>query len=68
MKGGILQSDDLRQYRLDFQEAIQINLNDSLKGFTSSAPSSGPILAFILNLMIGLTFIYLIFKRKYFLI
>jgi gamma-glutamyltranspeptidase len=56
-KGGILSLDDLRQYRLDFQEAKSINLNDSLKCFSSPPPSSGFIVTFILNIMIGFIFL-----------
>ncbi|UJR24668.1 hypothetical protein I4U23_006041 [Adineta vaga] len=55
-KGGILTQNDLRQYGLDFQEALSFNLNTSLKAFTSSAPSNGPILALILNIMFGYQF------------
>ncbi|CAF1417852.1 unnamed protein product [Adineta ricciae] len=55
-RGGILTLNDLRQYGLDFQEALSFNLNSSLKAFTTSAPSSGPILALILNIMLGYDF------------
>ncbi len=48
--------DDLRKYDVDFHEAISIDLNNSLKAFTTLAPSSGPILAFILNIMSGYNF------------
>jgi gamma-glutamyltranspeptidase len=54
--GGILTLDDLRRYNIDFQEALSVDLNDSLKVFTSTAPSSGPIMTFILNIMTGLLF------------
>ncbi len=54
--GGILTADDLRRYNIDFQEALSVDLNDSLKVFTSTAPSSGPIMTFILNIMTGLLF------------
>lgn len=52
-KGGILTKEDLRQYKIDFHQSISIPLNDSLKIFTSSAPSSGSIIVFILNVMFG---------------
>ena len=52
-KGGILIKEDLQQYKLDFHQAISVPLNDSLKIFTGSAPSSGSIIVFILNVMLG---------------
>ncbi|CAF1183876.1 unnamed protein product [Adineta steineri] len=55
-RGGILTLDDLRQYDLDIREALSINLNNSLKAFTSSSPSSGPILALILQIILGYKF------------
>ncbi|CAF1527772.1 unnamed protein product, partial [Rotaria sordida] len=55
-KGGILTQDDLRQYKLDFSESIFVNLTDKLIGYTSSAPSSGPILIFILNILLDYNF------------
>jgi gamma-glutamyltranspeptidase/glutathione hydrolase/leukotriene-C4 hydrolase len=57
-EGGILTKEDLRQYKLDFQEALSVDLNNSLKAFTSSSPSSGSILLFILNIMLGFIFNY----------
>jgi len=53
-----LTKEDLRQYKLDFQEALSVDLNNSLKAFTSSSPSSGSILLFILNIMLGFIFNY----------
>ncbi|CAF1484417.1 unnamed protein product, partial [Rotaria sordida] len=55
-RGGILTLEDLREYDIDFHEAISIDLNNSFKAFTSLAPSSGPILAFILNIISGYNF------------
>ncbi|CAF2748616.1 unnamed protein product [Rotaria sp. Silwood2] len=55
-KGGILTRDDLRQYKLDFSESIGVNLTNELIGYTSSAPSSGPILIFILNILLDYNF------------
>lgn len=52
-RGGILTKEDLRQYKLDFHQSLPVSLNDSLKIFTSSAPSSGSIIVFILNIMFG---------------
>ena len=51
--GGIITKEDLAKYQVDFQEAIAVHLNDSLTAFTTPAPSSGPILTFILNILRG---------------
>ncbi|CAF1440184.1 unnamed protein product [Rotaria sordida] len=52
-RGGIITKQDLADYQVDFDEALRIHLNNSLTGFTSQAPSSGPILIFILNILQG---------------
>jgi len=52
-RGSILNEKDFQELKIDFQKAIEINLNNSFTAFTSSLPSSGPILCFILNIMIG---------------
>ena len=52
--GGIITKQDLASYKVDFQEALAVHLNDSLTAFTTPAPSSGPILTFILNILRGL--------------
>jgi gamma-glutamyltranspeptidase / glutathione hydrolase / leukotriene-C4 hydrolase len=52
-RGGIITREDLVSYTVDLQEALSIDLNNSLIAYTSHAPSSGPILAFILNLLEG---------------
>jgi len=54
--GGILSKEDLSQYKVDFQEALSTQLNDKFKAYTSLSPSSGPVLLFILNIMMGLSF------------
>ncbi|CAF1581510.1 unnamed protein product [Rotaria sp. Silwood1] len=51
--GGIITKQDLANYQVDFNEALHVNLNDSLTAFTTQAPSSGPILIFILNILRG---------------
>ena len=51
--GGIITKQDLADYQVDFQQALNISLNDSLTAFTTQAPSSGPILTFILNILRG---------------
>jgi gamma-glutamyltranspeptidase / glutathione hydrolase / leukotriene-C4 hydrolase len=53
IRGGIITKQDLADYQVDLREAVQIDLNGSLTAFTTHAPSSGPILAFIFNLMQG---------------
>jgi len=54
--GGILSKEDLSQYKVDFQEALSTQLNDKFKAYASLSPSSGPVLLFILNIMMGLSF------------
>lgn len=51
--GGIMKKEDLANYQVDFREALAIHLNDSLTAFTTHAPTSGPILTFILNILRG---------------
>ena len=51
--GGIITRQDLLDYDLDVREAIRIDMNDSFVAYTTHAPSSGPILAFILNILQG---------------
>ena len=52
-RGGNMKLQDLIDFDLDVREAIQIELNNSFVAFTTHAPSSGPILAFILNILQG---------------
>ena len=52
-QGGIITRQDLADYDVDLQEALSIDLNNSMTAYTTQAPSSGPILAFILNLLQG---------------
>ena len=52
-RGGIITRQDLADYTVDLREALSIDLNNSLTVYTTHAPSSGPILAFILNLLQG---------------
>ena len=65
--GGILSKEDLHQYRVDVREALSINLTDSMKVFTTSAPTSGPILLLILNILQGTLFYLLTMQRISFL-
>lgn len=53
-RGGIITRKDLLDYDLDVREAIKIELNDSFVAYTTHAPSSGPILAFMLNILQGM--------------
>ncbi|CAF4311079.1 unnamed protein product, partial [Rotaria sp. Silwood2] len=52
-RGGIITKQDLADYNVDFQEALTIDLNSSITAFTTHAPTSGPILTFILNILQG---------------
>ena len=53
-RGGIITKQDLADYQVDFREALSVNINSSLTAFTTQAPSSGPILTFILNILRGM--------------
>ena len=53
-RGGIITEEDLAEYQADSEEALSVSLNDSLTAFTTHAPSSGPILMFILNILRGI--------------
>ena len=53
-RGGIITKQDLADYYVEFEEALNVTLNDSLTAFTTQAPSSGPILMFILNILRGI--------------
>lgn len=53
-RNGIITEEDLAEYQADFAEALSVSLNDSLTAFTTHAPSSGPILMFILNILRGI--------------
>ena len=57
-RGGIITREDLSRYEVDFNEALSVHLNDSLTAFTTQAPSSGPILLFILNILQGMRFVF----------
>ncbi|CAF4335218.1 unnamed protein product, partial [Rotaria sordida] len=52
-RGGIITKQDLVDYDIDFQEALSIDLNSSITAYTTHAPTSGPILTFILNILQG---------------
>jgi gamma-glutamyltranspeptidase/glutathione hydrolase/leukotriene-C4 hydrolase len=53
-RGGIITQQDLADYYVEYEEALNVSLNNSLTAFTTHAPSSGPILMFILNILRGI--------------
>ena len=53
-RGGIITKQDLAEYDVNFREALTIDLNSSLTAYTTHAPTSGPILTFILNILQGI--------------
>ena len=61
-RGGIITKQDLAQYDVDYREALSVNINDRYTAYTTHAPSSGPILTFILNILQGS--LLLLFQRK----
>ena len=54
-RGGIITKRDLAEYQVDYQEALSVSLNSSLTAFTTHAPTSGPLLTFMLNILRGYT-------------
>ncbi|CAB3987492.1 gamma-glutamyltranspeptidase 1-like [Paramuricea clavata] len=54
--GGIITRSDLRNYDAGRAEALQVSLNKKLKIWTSHPPSSGPVLAMILQILKGFRF------------
>jgi gamma-glutamyltranspeptidase len=64
--GGIITKEDLADYQVDFRDALSVNLNDSLTAFTTQAPSSGPLLTFILNILRGIENFYSFYKILFF--
>ncbi|UJR26395.1 hypothetical protein I4U23_007727 [Adineta vaga] len=50
---GIITKEDLANYAVDVREALAVDLNDTYTAYTTQAPTSGPILIFILNLLQG---------------
>jgi gamma-glutamyltranspeptidase/glutathione hydrolase/leukotriene-C4 hydrolase len=53
--GGIITRSDLRNYDAGRAEALQVSLNKKLKIWTSHPPSSGPVLAMILQILRGMS-------------
>ena len=54
-RGGIITRQDLADFDVDFREALSVNINDTYTAYTTHAPSSGPILTFILNILQGIS-------------
>ncbi|XP_050301524.1 glutathione hydrolase 1 proenzyme-like isoform X2 [Anthonomus grandis grandis] len=52
-KGGIITAEDLINYEPEWQEPIKADLSGNQVLYTSPLPSSGPVLAFILNILDG---------------
>ena len=52
-RGGIITRQDLAEFDVDFREALNVSINDTHTAYTTHAPSSGPILTFILNILQG---------------
>jgi len=50
---GIITKQDLANYTVDFHEAIAVEFNQSLTAFITPPPTSGIILAFIMNILKG---------------
>lgn len=55
-RGGIITKQDLIDYHVSLTDALTIDFNSSLTVHTAQAPSSGPILTFILNILQGYHF------------
>ncbi len=54
-RGGIITKQDLAEYTVDFREALSVDINNLYTAYTTHAPSSGPILTFILNILQGIS-------------
>uniref|UniRef100_A0A1B0D2V9 Gamma-glutamyltransferase n=1 Tax=Phlebotomus papatasi TaxID=29031 RepID=A0A1B0D2V9_PHLPP len=51
--GGIVTEQDLLEYRVRWHKPIEAHLKSGYSLYTTNAPTSGPLLAFILNVMDG---------------
>ncbi|KOB73123.1 Gamma-glutamyl transpeptidase [Operophtera brumata] len=51
--GGIITEDDLRNYKVEWQEPISVQLDDEHKLYANPLPGSGSVLAFMLNMLRG---------------
>ncbi|XP_045773048.1 glutathione hydrolase 1 proenzyme-like isoform X2 [Maniola jurtina] len=51
--GGIITEEDLRSYKVEWQEPIAVQISDEHTLYSVPLPGSGSVLAFILNMMRG---------------
>lgn len=51
--GGIITEDDLNNYQVEVEDPVSITLRDGSKVYSLQPPSSGGVLAFILNILDG---------------
>ncbi len=65
-RGGIITKQDLADYEVEFREALNIDIDNISTAYTTHAPSSGPILTFILNILQGINIIEIEFIAKMF--
>jgi len=65
-RGGIIKKEDLAAYEVDFREALSVDISNNYTAYTTHAPSSGPILTFILNILQGIQILLFnkIYRRK----
>ncbi|KAI9556606.1 hypothetical protein GHT06_016396 [Daphnia sinensis] len=54
LRGGILTKEDLRQYRAEWVEPIQVKLKNNLTLYSHPPPGSGVVTAYIMRLLDGL--------------
>ena len=52
-RSGIITKADLANYTIDFRQALRVTINNNYTAYTTHAPSSGPILTFVLNILEG---------------
>ncbi|XP_064619300.1 glutathione hydrolase 1 proenzyme-like isoform X2 [Lineus longissimus] len=54
--GGIITESDLANYKVKWREPIEVTFKDGTRFHSLPAPSSGPVLAFMLNVLDGYNF------------
>jgi len=52
-RSGIITKADLANYTVDYRPALSVTINNNYTAYTTHAPTSGPILTFILNILEG---------------
>ena len=66
-RSGIITKQDLADYDVDFRDALSVDIGNSSTAYTTYAPTSGPILTFILNILQGIIlFLFNQISRKKF--